>query len=570
MLSLFSRDLADGEIAPHHRVGRRPRRAGTRRTGRHPHMELLETRITPSTWTGAGGNPDWMTAGNWSGGTPQSGSSLDFPAGVTNLTTVNNFPTGTQFGKITIDGSGYSLSGNAITLTQGISATYTSNTSTDSIPAQFSGSITVAAGGTLDIDGALTGSGPTVSGGGTADLGVQNALVGTTTVSGAGTTLLVDGAVGAVQVNTGTTLGGSGTVGNVNSNGGTIVPNDGNGPLKTGSLTLDSNSSFDPALFGPSSVASGEVSASGTVTLAGTLNASLDYKPNPGDLLTIIANNSGSPVMGTFTGLPQGSTVDIDGQNFQINYSGGSGNDVVLKFVPYTTTTSISATTQSPVYGQSVSFTAVATPTGGPVLTGTVDFYDGNPTAGGTLIGTGNVNNQGHATFATSKLNVTGSPHQIYAVYLGSTTDAGSISTQPASVSVTPATLTASLAGSISKTYDGSTTAPISTSDFALSGVVGKDTVSLVLPASGTYDTKDAGSGKAVSVTGLSLTGAAASNYTLANNTVSGPVGLITPDPLIVSNIIAQHKTYNGTTSAMIDAGAATLSRGDRRDDVTW
>ena len=96
-----------------------------------------------------------------------------------------------------------------------------------------------------------------MSGGGTADLGVQNALVGTTTVSGAGTTLLVDGAVGAVQVNTGTTLGGSGTVGDVNSNGATIVPGDGNGPLKTASLTLDGNSSFDPALFGPSSVASG-------------------------------------------------------------------------------------------------------------------------------------------------------------------------------------------------------------------------------------------------------------------------------------------------------------------------
>ena len=49
------------------------------------------------------------------------------------------------------------------------------------------------------------------------------------------------------------------------------------------------------------------------------------------------------------------------------------------------------------------------------------------------------------------------------------------------------------------------------------------------------YDTKDVGTGKTVTVTGLSLTGADADNYVLGNNTASGPVGVINAAPLTVS-----------------------------------
>ncbi len=571
MLSVFSRDSMASEIETRRRVGRRARRGGPRRIGRHPHLELLETRITPSTWTGAGGNADWMTPDNWSGDVaPQSGASLDFPAGVSNLATVNNFPTGTQFGSIKIDASGYALTGNGIGLTQGISTTYTSGTSTDSIPAQLSGKISAAAGGKLVINGALTGVGPTVTGGGTVDFAVQNVLSGTTTIDGAGTTLLVDGSVGAVQVDAGTTLGGSGTVGDVNSIGGTIIPNDGGGPLQTDSLTLDGASTFAPVLTGPNSVASGQVTASGPVTLAGTLNASVAYAPGPGDQLTIISNNSGSPVTGTFTGLPQGSTFQIGVETFQINYQGGSGNDVVLTFVPYTTTTTISTTTPTATYGQPVDVTAVVSTNGGPGLTGTVDFYDGNPSSGGTLLGHATVGSQDEATFSTKALDVTGSPHQLYAAYSGSNSDTGSTTTQPVSVAITPASLTASLVGTVSKTYDGTTTATLSSDNFALSGVLGGDNVSLSFPTSGTYDTKDVGSRKTVSVDGLSLVGANPSNYTLANDSVSGPVGMIVPASVTVTGLTAQNKVYDGTTSAVINTSSATLSSGViSGDDVT-
>ena len=75
-----------------------------------------------------------------------------------------------------------------------------------------------------------------------------------------------------------------------------------------------------------------------------------------------------------------------------------------------------------------------------------------------------------------------------------------------------------------SKAYDG-TTAATSPPATITSRVSGNDVVTLNDATSGTYDTKDAGSGKAVSVTGLSLSGAAASNYTLAGTTVSGTGG---------------------------------------------
>ena len=45
----------------------------------------------------------------------------------------------------------------------------------------------------------------------------------------------------------------------------------------------------------------------------------------------VIINNDGSdPVVGTFAGLAQGASFLIGGTPFQISYTGGSGNDVVL------------------------------------------------------------------------------------------------------------------------------------------------------------------------------------------------------------------------------------------------
>ena len=48
------------------------------------------------TWSGAGGNDQWMTAANWQGGVaPVAGDDLVFPVGGLQTTNGNDFPVGT-------------------------------------------------------------------------------------------------------------------------------------------------------------------------------------------------------------------------------------------------------------------------------------------------------------------------------------------------------------------------------------------------------------------------------------------------------------------------------------------
>ena len=89
------------------------------------------------------------------------------------------------------------------------------------------------------------------------------------------------------------------------------------------------------------------------------------------------------------------------------------------------------------------------------------------------------------------------------------------------------AALTVSLKGTVEKTYDGNTNATLAASNYSLAGIVGSDDVTLNSPTAGSYDTPDVGTGKAVTVPGLELTGAASGNYKLSSTSVAGSVGII-------------------------------------------
>ena len=52
--------------------------------------------------------------------------------------------------------------------------------------------------------------------------------------------------------------------------------------------------------------------------------------PLPGNSFIIIDNDGTDPIIGTFTGLAEGSTVMFNGVSLQLTYVGGTGNDVVL------------------------------------------------------------------------------------------------------------------------------------------------------------------------------------------------------------------------------------------------
>jgi fibronectin-binding autotransporter adhesin len=132
---------------------------------------------------------------------------------------------------------------------------------------------------------------------------------------------------------TGGTLGGYGTAGNILMNGGSAIVSPGESPgILTCSNFNASSGTFRAELNG-STPGSGydQLNARGTVSLNGiSLNASLNYASAAADQFTIINNDGSDAVVGTFTGLPQGKKLYVGKELFQISYTGGSGNDVVL------------------------------------------------------------------------------------------------------------------------------------------------------------------------------------------------------------------------------------------------
>src|SRR5205085_128631 len=75
-----------------------------------------------------------------------------------------------------------------------------------------------------------------------------------------------------------------------------------------------------------------------------------------------------------------------------------------------------------------------------------------------------------------------------------------------------------------------------------------------------------AGVAKPVTVSGLTIGGAAAANYTLTQPTTTAD---ITPATLTVTGITANDKPYDGTTAATLNTGAATLAGVVSGDIVT-
>ncbi len=119
---------------------------------------------------------------------------------------------------------------------------------------------------------------------------------------------------------------------------------------------------------------------------------------------------------------------------------------------------------------------------------------------------------------------------------------------------ITPKNVSVSFANP-TKEYDGTATA--ATANPTLTGLISSDSGSVsVSAASAAYDSKNAGTGKIVTYTGLTLAGDKAANYSLTNNAVKG-TGTITQKTLNAS-LEAISKVYDGNTNAA--APTPTLS----------
>ena len=186
---------------------------------------------------------------------------------------------------------------------------------------------------------------------GTLTLGAANSYIGGTTISsgilfvsnlnGSGT------GTGAVSVNAGT-LGGSGIIAGavtVGTNTGVqafLAPSKGAKKPATliiqGALTLNDDSTYTYTFKknrngtkADQVIANGvTINSSAMIALSGHTSVAL----RQGMVLTLISNTSANPISGTFSNLPDGGIVTINGNNLQASYEGGDGNDLTLTVVP--------------------------------------------------------------------------------------------------------------------------------------------------------------------------------------------------------------------------------------------
>jgi hypothetical protein len=148
-------------------------------------------------------------------------------------------------------------------------------------------------------------------------------------------------------------------------------------------------------------------------------------------------------------------------------------------------------------------------------------------------------------------------------------TDTTNYNTASSTVSVTvnPKALTTTGITANDKVYDGNTTATLNTSNAVLAGKGPADTVTLnTAGAAGAFTNPDVGTAKTVLVSGFSLSGTEAANYTLTQPTTTAS---ITSAGLTVTGIQAQNKGYDGTNSATLILSNAVLVGVVSGDTVT-
>ena len=157
---------------------------GTVRQNTSIYTAVLEskTNVSNLTWTGDGDGLNWSDPKNWDqNAAPANGDSLNFPAGAP--ATSHNDMAGLSIKKIDIQGSGYTLSGNSISLTGGLTSETGNNTY--DLDTTLVGSPTLEDWtGDLTIDAVFSGSGGlTLSGAGEFTFDEIDTYTGPTTLS---------------------------------------------------------------------------------------------------------------------------------------------------------------------------------------------------------------------------------------------------------------------------------------------------------------------------------------------------------------------------------------------------
>ena len=110
------------------------------------------------------------------------------------------------------------------------------------------------------------------------------------------------------------------------------------------------------------------------------------------------------------------------------------------------------------------------------------------------------------------------------------------------------------------KTYDATASATLVTGGAVFTGMISGDVLTVGSPT-GTFSNKNVGTGKTVNISGITLGGADAGNYTLTSSTGSATAN-ITPANLTVTGVTAANKVYDATTAATLGGTAKITALG--------
>lgn len=331
---------------------------------------------------------------------------------------------------------------------------------------------------------------------------------------------------------------------------------------QAGNYTLQNTTASTTATVTPRPLGVTGVSATGKV-YDGTTTVSVNVANASVDTSAVIAGDQVAVVL-PGSGISTGDTADRHvGANKPVTITGLTLTGAQAANYALVGATGLTASiTPRPV---TASYSA-----GSKVYDGTADAAVTGTSSGFLAVDAGLVGISAQGLFTAGKNVGTGLEVTVYDAFLtGAVRDNYTLGNPSGTATgdITPRTVTASFSG-LSRVYDGTTAALVSSS---LANRVSGDSLGTTQTAvfTGT-GARNAGSGKPIAVSGVTLTGSDAGNYVLASTTGTA-TGTITPKPITVSglsNVVASDRVYDGTTTVTVTVPSGVTLVPDSSDIV--
>lgn len=115
-----------------------------------------------------------------------------------------------------------------------------------------------------------------------------------------------------------------------------VKANKSGGLIVHGSLTFQSDGTYNCDMFAAQTAAD-QIVAAGVTIQSGAEFTFIPHGPTVipvGTVSTIIRNTAATPIAGAFNNLADGAVLTASPNKFQADYQGGDGNDLTLTVVP--------------------------------------------------------------------------------------------------------------------------------------------------------------------------------------------------------------------------------------------